>query len=554
MRTEEPMKQVVNSIPFLRPLMLFVGGGVLGTLVAYDPALSLAWLAPMLLGATLYLVIVTALRHRLAIVATVLAFWGIGYSVMLATQYRHLGFSEKLGLAAWLGRLISAPFPAITPVLIDANAAASFLAPALPLIVGLAWTARGACRAAWGVTAAAVAVGLLLTSSRGAFVALAVASLLWLLVRVQAYAHRSGARLPRFDRRSAIMAGAAVVGVIIGAAVLIRHPLAQDALASAMLRAEDRLGIYRNSLFLAFDFPFSGIGPGAVFGQMYSRFQLLIIPTYIGYAHNLFLGVWLAQGIVGLIGFLWLLIASLRRIAPALHAQSPLMQSAAIGCTVLLLHGLTDAPQYDTSWATMILAFSLLGAAAAAPHPSERSTRAVEPAPQRRTIHARAVAVGILALTLSAPHLAAAGAVNYAAWLQSRAMLAEGLTQEERVALMHKSVVWVNYGLWIAPDSPLLQKRLGMLALDLGDYPHAINALERARTLLAADQATCKALGMAYVWNGEPERGAEILAHLNHADEVREELGIWVYAWQDRGRNDLAAYAQRAAQAMAAIH
>lgn len=159
-----------------------------------------------------------------------------------------------------------------------------------------------------------------------------------------------------------------------------------------------------------------------------------------------------------------------------------------------------------------------------------------------------------MALIATAPHLAAAGAGNVAAWFQARAMLAEGLAQEERAALMHESVVWVNHGLRIAPDSPLIQKRLGMLALDLGDYPRAINALERAQILFASDQATCKALGMAYVWNGDPDHGAEILAHLDYADEVREELGIWVYAWKDRGRDDLAAYAQRAAQAMAAIH
>lgn len=549
------MKKAVNNIPFLQPLILFVVGGVLGTLVAYDPALSLAWLAPMLLGAALYLVIVTALRYRLAIVAAMLAFWSIGYSMMLATQYRHLGFSEKLGFAAWLGRLLSAPFPDMTPVFVDANAAASFLAPAMPLLVGLAWAARGARRAAWSVAAAAVAVGLFLTASRGAFVALAAASLLWLLVRFQAYAHRSGARLPRFDQRSAIVTGAAVAGITAGGILLIQHPLAQDALASALLRAADRLAVYRNSLFLALDFPFSGIGPGTVFGQMYSRFQLLIIPTYISYPHNLFLGVWLAQGAIGLIGFLWLLVAALRRIAPALYTQDPLTQGATIGCATLLLHGLTDAPQYDTSWATMILAFGLFGIATAAARLSETSAPGVKSAPRRRSFQSRAIAAaGIIALAVSAPHLAAAGAGNAAAWLQARALLAEGLTQEERTALMHESVIWVNHGLRIAPDSPLIQKRLGMLALDLGDYPHAISALERAQTLLAGDQATRKALGMAYVWNGEPERGAEILAHLDYADEVREELSIWVYAWQDRGRDDLAAYAQRAAQAMAAIH
>jgi hypothetical protein len=89
-----------------------------------------------------------------------------------------------------------------------------------------------------------------------------------------------------------------------------------------------------------------------------------------------------------------------------------------------------------------------------------------------------------------------------------------------------------------------------MLALDLGDYPRAINALERAQTWFAADQATHKALGMAYVWHGEPDRGARMLAHLDQASEVREELAIWVYAWRERGRDDLAAYAKRAAEVM----
>ncbi len=556
MRAEMVINSMLHRIPFVRPLMLFVVGGVLGTFVSYDPVVSLAWLFPMIMGVIVYLGIVAVLRHRLMIVAMVLACWSIGYSVLLATQYRHLGFDEKLGLAAWLGRLLSAPFPDMTPVFIDANAAGSFLAPAIPLIVGLAWTARGAYRAAWGVAAAAVAFGLLLTSSRGAFVALAAASLLWRLVRIQVDAHRSGACLPRFDRRNTIVAGATLAGVIAGILLLVRHPLAQDAFASALLRAEDRLAVYRNSLFLALDFPFSGIGPGAVFGQMYSRFQLLIIPTSIGYAHNLFLGVWLAQGIAGLIGFLWLLMASLRRIASALHAQPPLMQGATIGCVVLLLHGLTDAPQYDTSWATMILAFALFGIAATAVwRPIDAPLQTADHTPQRYARRSLAIAVtGIVALTMSASHLAAAGAGNVSAWFQARAMLTEGLAQEERTTLMHESVVWVNHGLRMAPDSPLIQKRLGMLALDRGDYPRAINALERAQSLLADDQAVGKALGMAYVWNGDPDHGAEILAHLDYADEVREELGVWVYAWQERGRDDLAAYAQRAAQAMATIH
>lgn len=539
----------LNAVPFVIPLTLFASGGVLGTLVACNPEQSLPWMLTLTLGIILYLGIVTFLRNRLKSVASGIGVWSIGYSVLLAVQYRHLGFHEKLGLSVWLGRLTSAPFPDVTPVFIDANAAASFLAPALPLIVGIVLSTHGAQRKAWIGGAALVAFGVLLTSSRGAFVALIVAGLLWGLVRFQSHAHGSGMRFPRFNRRSLVVAGAAGIGAI---TLLINLPATQDALASAALRAEDRLAIYRNSFFLALDFPFSGIGPGA-FGPMYSRFQLLILPTFISYAHNLFLGVWLAQGIVGLIGFVWLLVASFRRTVPALHTQTPLVQGAAIGCAVLLIHGLSDAPQYDTSWTTMLLAFGLFGIVAAALHqPADTSHYATRhPNSRRRLQVGIAIAAVVSVLIVSGPHLAAAGAVNYAAWLQSRAMLAEELTQEERTTLMHDAVRWINHGLRIAPTSPLVQKRLGMLALDLGDYPRAINALERAQTSFAADQAICKALGMAYVWHGEPDRGARMLAHLDQAAEVREELTIWTYAWHERGRDDLAVYAKRAAEMMA---
>ncbi len=538
----------LNAVPFLMPLILFVAGGLLGTLVAYDPRQSLPWMLTLTLGIILYLGIVTFLRNRLMSVAAGIGAWSISYSVLLAVQYRHLGFHEKLGLSVWLGRLTSAPFPDVTPVFIDANAAASFLAPALPLIVGIALSVHGAQRRAWSVGAALVAFGVLLTSSRGAFVALIAAGSLWGLVRFQRYAQDSGARIPRSVWRSLVVAGTAGIGLI---ALLVNLPATQDALASAALRAADRLAVYRNSFFLALDFPFSGIGPGA-FGPMYSRFQLLILPTFISYAHNLFLGVWLAQGIVGLIGFAWLLIASFRRTVPALHTQTPLVQGAAIGCTVLLFHGLSDAPQYDTSWTTMLLAFGLFGIVAAALHqPVDIPGSATrQPAPRRRVQIGITIAAVAPVLIVSGPHLAAAGAVNYAAWLQSRAMLASNLAPEERTTLMRDAVTWINYGLRIAPASPLVQKRLGMLALDLGDYPRAINALERAQPWFAADQATCKALGMAYVWHGEPDRGARMLARLDQASEVREELTIWVYAWRERGRDDLAAYAKRAAEVM----
>jgi uncharacterized membrane protein SirB2 len=53
------MKQL-NAVPFLRPLMLFASGGLLGTIVACDPEQSLPWMLTLTLGIILYLGIVTS--------------------------------------------------------------------------------------------------------------------------------------------------------------------------------------------------------------------------------------------------------------------------------------------------------------------------------------------------------------------------------------------------------------------------------------------------------------------------------------------------------------
>lgn len=539
-------------IPFLPSLSLFVIGAVIGIGAAYDPQLSLFWFASLLGGFLVYLIVATMLRSRPGIGAAFFTAWGVAYSAMLLLQYRHLDFDEKLRAAAWLGRITSAPFPDLIPIFVDANAAASFIVPIIPLALGLALTARGPARLVWSGALAMLLIGAILTASRGAFVALAAALMLWgaLYLRARVIA---GSPLLAVSRRFWVIAGGAVILAATGAIVLALNQGMAEALASTISRAEDRSIIYRNSLFLALEFPFSGIGPGGVFGQMYSRFQLLILPTFIGYAHNLVLGIWLAQGILGVIGFVWLLIGSLRRVVPGLAQRGPLAQSAAIGAATLLLHGVTDAPQYDNAWPTMALAFGLLGLLVITSVPA--TTAAAEPPPETRRGAWRWASVGlvVVALLVFGQQLTALGMANLSAVLQARATLSPGLTQRERADLLREAGGWADYSLRLNPNSAAAQKRIGVLALNLGDYPRAINALEFAQQSLSADQATRKALGMAYIWNGEPERGARILATLDDATEVREELDIWPQAWLDRGRSDLAAYARQAAQAMDAL-
>ncbi|MBC8075761.1 MAG: hypothetical protein H7Y32_06765 [Chloroflexales bacterium] len=96
-------------------------------------------------------------------------------------------------------------------------------------------------------------------------------------------------------------------------------------------------------------------------------------------------------------------------------------------------------------------------------------------------------------------------------------------------------------------------KRRGLLALDDADFATAVMALERALRATPADQSLRKALGYAYIWNGRAPDGVALLATLDRSAEVRAELDVWPYAWNERGRDDLAERARQAASLLQAL-
>ncbi len=169
-----------RHIPLAGSMTIFLLGGLAGLAASYDAALSARWLLWLTAGAALYIAIVTLARtpKRLIVAAALPVLAAAAGGLLLAAQYRHLGFDRKFGVVARLGELLSAPFPIIVTTHIDANAAAGFLEGALPLAIGLMLATGGWRRVAWASSALLIALGVLLTASRGSWVALAVGALL----------------------------------------------------------------------------------------------------------------------------------------------------------------------------------------------------------------------------------------------------------------------------------------------------------------------------------------------------------------------------------------
>ncbi|HEU4326839.1 MAG TPA: O-antigen ligase family protein [Roseiflexaceae bacterium] len=549
-------------IPLAAPLTLFLLGGLLGLPASYDPSLSAPWLLWLAAGALLYVGLcwLAGVAGRPVLAATLPTLAAAGGALLIIAQYRHLDFDPKFAPLARLGVWLSAHTPALLLPHIDANAAAAFLAGALPLALGLALDTRGPARAAWLGCAGLVGLVVLLTASRGAWAALAVVGLLAGLAWAALH-------LP-LRRAGLLVLVAALGGAVLGWLLLARYPGAAGALG---LRAADRLTVYRNDLFLALDLPFSGIGPGATFGEVYSRLQLLIQVPFIGYAHNVFLGAWLAQGLLGLLGLLGLVLGGLARIAPRLRAGAgPLAWGAALGAATPLLHGLTDAPQYDTAWTALLMAFALLAVAVQEPrtgHITAETQRTLS-IHQNESLHprclcgafcnstfkthnsTRSVLLVLVALALLARPVGAVACANAAALLRTHALLRPDLGAPARAALREQGVVWAEHGLWLDAGSAAALKQRGMLAFDAQEFGGAAGLLASAFAQRPADQSLRKALGYALLWTGRVDEAAELLAGLTYADEVREELTVWPVAWRERGREDLARLAEELGQAL----
>ncbi|GAB4123863.1 MAG: hypothetical protein Fur005_34390 [Roseiflexaceae bacterium] len=523
-------------LPLALPLGLFLVGAYLAVMLSYDPGRATGWLIFLTLNVVIAAIIPLIVQNRQHV--QIAAGVAVGYATLVAIaivfQYRYLTWLDEFGPATVVGRLLSAPFPFMINLWLPANAAAATFEGPLPLAVGLAVASRGRLRIAWIICAVLLALGLFVTASRGAWVAVVVAGFVGGLavLRMQ---DQPGARL------LAGAAGGAALVIVFGViAIALFSP---ESVGSILFRASDRATLYRNSLFLALDVPFTGIGGGPIFAQAYAQLELLIQVPFLTYPHNMLLSVWLWHGLIGLVGFLMAALVAGRLVWRALPKLGPVGLGAALGGLTILLHGITDAPQYDKTIVMFAASLTFGVLVAAAWVVDSRPLQWIRPG---RVGYAIGAVVLVLVAVLAGPGLAARASAN-AAWLSySKAVLPRQIDQQVAQGYLQEARSLADRGMTIAPNTPAVLKVRGLTDLMLGEYGSAIAALERAAPGLPSDQATLKGLGLAYIWYGYTEEGAKLLMSIDRVMETYEELGTWETAWRERGRDDLA---DRAAEA-----
>lgn len=531
------------------PLALFLLAAAVGASISIDRAAAWGSTFYVYLGAAVmyYAVLTTPERLKLGelrleplrpflflLPSLVAAYF------LLTTDWQ--AWQDKVG---WLGPalgLLTALGQQAPGHLLHPNVAGGLIAALLPLQVGaLRWRRSPAWQRVAGLALLAFSLlGLLASSSRGAWIALAAAGGLWLLWRVmgallekirprpQGEATRT---LGREAAQAALTVGALLAAAALGWAVFAPTPLAARLLDAA---SASRLTLWADTVDLARDTPLTGLGFEA-FQMAYVSYVLLLHVGFQPHSHNLLLEVWLRQGLLGLLALAWI-AATVVRLR---HSPSSWRPWALASLVVIALHGVVDVPLYGARG--MMLAGIPLALLAR----GQGNGPATLPRRPAMTLAATALLVLAGALLAFLPAGRSVVHTNLGALAQTRAELAlyrwpQWPLQDElrRTGDVDVAPIVARYQAALAenPANAAANRRLGQIELSLGQYEAARQHLEAAYAAAPGHRATRQLLAESYAMAGDVARAAALLrtidTSLNQLD-----ARIWWYNYIGEPQN-----------------
>lgn len=531
-------------------VVLFLLTAGMGVWTAYDG--EAAWVKFWLLAAGVLVFYALAWQPGENLKAVV---WlGAGLNAALAAYFllthdwsfqpADIGLLNRLGLA-WMKIRPALPLEASHP-----NIIGGILAALLPLNALAALQAHGRRSRTFSWLLGGLAcLGLLMTSSRAAWAALALAVLC--VAALEVYR-----RLPSQRLRIAF-----VVGLLLLALATITVVSASPGQAQRLVNAlpgadssHSRWELAQNTWFLAGDFFFTGGGLDS-FAGLYSQYVLYIPVMKFQYAHNLYLDVALEQGIFGLLALLGILAGSAWPLLAVQGARRPVAIAALAGLSVMALHGLVDDAFYGMRGTPLLLALAGFAVAAAHSQTARQPSEDAPPAsPQGRTRRGRLglvfclLALAAAGLLFWKPLLAAwyanLGAVSMAR-VQLAGWQAGQINQNLDAVAPPDAAARFEQTLALYPANLTALYRLGMISYQRRDYPAASEYLEAVFVQQSAHHGVRKVSSYALAWQGRLDEAAERLAGVS---EAQSEMVTFTWWWGTQNRPDLVDAATKLAE------
>jgi len=329
---------------FLIPIILLLAGASLSTIFSPDIRTSLGVLKSWFFEPALFAFVglnILKDKQQLKIVLSCLAASG---SVVALAALGWLAFDDL----TFDGRL--------SAFYLSPNHLAMYLAPTFIVALGLIILERDFWRrVVWAVGAFLMFGAIFFSFSYGAWLAiLAAGALVFLMAWWKA--------VLRVDRKVAITCSLALLLFLAAGVSQMNSEKLNNLLNSDRSSWQSRLIVWRVSGKMISENPMLGIGPG-VFQQKYLEYQKYY-PPYLEWAvpqpHNLFLAFWLQAGLLGLVGFVWLMAVTLYDIWKNAKNRSLVLILGAV-VVYFLLHGLVDTIYWKNDLALIFWAIIALG-------------------------------------------------------------------------------------------------------------------------------------------------------------------------------------------------
>lgn len=466
-------------------------------------------------------------------------------------------FPGKVKLLEQFGRSLQAPLPDLPGHRLNPNVAGGILATMVPFGFASIILTRSNNHRPWFfasvVALFAIVLGLLLSSSRSAWIGLLAASgvAIWSTISAR---FSSNPNL----RRYLIFGGLAGV-LIITAIALFVFSSGAERLVQLLPKTDtgsSRYDLLRNSLPLIGDYPFIGAGLGG-YMMLYSTYSYLLHVGYIAHSHNLYFDVLIEQGIMALISLLWMGLLMVKAVWHSIglefggrsgalenpqlsgevsNGKRIMLWAASLSLITVLVHGLVD----DTFYGSRALLLLFFRFAFAVPVLTK-----LPAATKKKSLRKALIVLGMLLLVLLIWRrpLTSLAYSNYAAVTQSKAELSEYNWPEwpiqdavRRKQDLSQSMNAYEKALEIYPDNANAARRLGQIELSLGNYAAALVHLKLAYEITPWDNSTRQMLGEAYLVNGQLEAGRELWKTVNNTEQQLAARVFWYEFIQDETR------------------
>jgi tetratricopeptide (TPR) repeat protein len=393
-------------------------------------------------------------------------------------------------------------------------------------------------------------VGLIMTSSRGAWLALLVGMVLWLLWRL--CERFAGGEV----RKAGVIFGIVLLALgIVGFLGAMFYPggvLGIGNYLPGLPNGRSRLELVQNALHLIGDFPLTGAGLGS-FGGLYSQYMMVTPYFLFEYSHNFMLDIALEQSVLG-----WLSIVCVYGVSVFLlvkfvaggrrDSELRIVAEASMASLVaIVLHGLVDDALYANTGTPLL--FLLPGMAVGLSKFGETS-------PEKKSIQRTYqkwlvlggitfVMIGLAVIAWRRPLLGIWHS-NLGAVSMAQKELAGWPTnqwdKDPDVSDLESAKDRFLLAVKLDPNNRTAHHRLGLIALQGGQYKEAQDQLGEAYRINSDHRGIQKTLGYANVWAGSYDQAAQLLAKIPEAEYELSEYVVW---WKSLRRADLARQAEQ---------